>query len=103
MTHVEKNLKKAGIIAPVIVECVYVMEKFYKIPRSEIADKLCGIMTFSGITNPDKNELIIALIAYKNSTIDIVDCMLVAFSDDDNVIISLDKNFKKLDCTYELL
>ena len=103
MTHVERNLKKTEIIAPVIAECVYVMEKFYKIPRAEIADKLCGIMTFSGITNPDKNELIIALIAYENSTIDIVDCMLAAFSDDDNVIISLDKDFKKLDCTYERL
>lgn len=103
MTHIEKNLKKAEIIAPVIVECVYVMEKYYKIPRAEISNKLCAIMTFPGIINPDKNELIIALIEYGNSPIDIVDCMLAAFSSNDKVIISLDKDFKKLDCTYQRL
>ncbi|MBC2717729.1 MAG: type II toxin-antitoxin system VapC family toxin [Desulfobacteraceae bacterium] len=103
MQQIEKRMKRAEIIAPVIVECVYVLEKFYKIPRSEIADKLCGILTFSGIANHDKNELIIALIEYGNSKIDIVDCMLAAFTTNDKMVISFDKDFRKLNCQYDQL
>jgi predicted nucleic-acid-binding protein len=103
MNDVESSLKKAEIHATVIVECIYVMEKYYKIPRAEIVDTLCGILTFSGIVNHDKKELITALIEYGNSNIDIVDCVLAAFSTPEKVIVSFDRDFKKLTCIYEQL
>ncbi len=103
MNDIAANQKKAEIIAPVIVECVYVMEKYYKIPRLEIVHKLSSILTFSGIINPDKNELLTALIKYGNSRIDIVDCLLAAFSGNNKVVISFDKDFHKLNCVHEEL
>ncbi len=103
MEKIQKGRIKAEVITPVIIECVYVMEKFYKIPRNEISDTLTGILTFSGIINPDKRVLFIALIEYGNTKIDIVDCLLAAFSNTEKVIVSFDKDFHRLNCTYEQL
>ena len=40
MVKVSQEKTKAEIPAVVILECVYVMEKFYRIPKREIADTL---------------------------------------------------------------
>ena len=39
MFDVSKGVKKAEIPDVVIVECIYVMEKYYEIPKTEIAAK----------------------------------------------------------------
>ena len=103
MEKIQKGRIKAEVITPVIIECVYVMEKFYKIPRNEISDTLSSILSFSGIINPDKRVFFIALIEYGNTKIDIVDCLLAAFSGTEKVIVSFDKDFHRLNCTYEQL
>lgn len=76
-----------------MVECVYVMEKFYRIPRHEIADKLSQVFNFSGIVNPDKLEILEALINFEALKADIVDCLLAALSAPDRVVVSFDKDF----------
>ena len=96
MELISQGTKKAEIPSVVIVECVYVMEKFYKIPRNEIVDTLTKILNFSGIVNPDKSEILEALFKYANTNTDIVDCMLAAQSSPEKVIISFDKDFDKL-------
>ena len=101
MTDVSTGTKKAEILDIVIVECVYVMEKFYKIPKTEIVEKLSGIMNFSGIVNPDRSEILEALLKYENSSIDIVDCILAARSSPEKVVISFDKDIKKLKAVSE--
>ena len=80
MFDVSKGAKKAEILDVVIVECIYVMEKYYEIPKTEIVEKLSGILNFSGIVNPDRSEILEALLKYENSNIDIVDCILAAHS-----------------------
>ena len=98
---VSKGVKKAEIPDVVIVECVYVMEKFYEIPKTEIVEKLSGILNFSGIVNPDRSEILEALLKYENSNIDIVDCILAACSSPEKVVISFDKDMKKLKAVSE--
>ena len=49
MVKVSQEKTKAEIPAVVIVECVYVMEKFYRIPKHEIADTLSRILNFQGL------------------------------------------------------
>ena len=101
MFDVSKGVKKAEILDVVIVECIYVMEKYYEIPKTEIVEKLSGIFNFSGIVNPDRSEILEALLKYENSNIDIVDCILAARSSPEKVVISFDKDMKKLKAVSE--
>lgn len=103
MSEVFEGTKKAEIPDVVIVECIYVMEKYYKIPRSEISTKLSGILNFSGIVNPDRSEILEALLKYNSTNIDIVDCILAAKSSPEKVVISFDKDMKKLKAVSEIL
>ena len=103
MQDVAKGLIKAELPAVVVVECVYVMEKFYKIPKNEIVDKLSRILNIKGITNSAKSEILDALIKYENSNADIVDCILAAKSSPQCVVVSFDKDFKRLKATFQKL
>lgn len=103
MLDVSQGVKKAEIPDVVIVECIYVMEKYYEIPKNEIVDKLSRILNFSGIVNPDRPEILKALLKYENSNIDIVDCILAAHSSPEKVVISFDKDMKKLKAVSETL
>ena len=62
MQDVAKGLKKGELESVVVVECVYVMEKFYEIPKNEIVDKLSRVLNIKGIVNPDKSEILAALV-----------------------------------------
>ena len=103
MAEVFAETKKAEIPDIVIAECIYVMEKYYKIPRSEISAKLSGILNFFGIINSDRSELLEALLKYNDSSIDIVDCILAAHSSPEKVVVSFDKDMKKLKAVSETL
>jgi predicted nucleic-acid-binding protein len=101
MSDVFSGVKKAEILDVVIVECIYVMEKYYNIPKTEIVEKLSGILSFSGIVNPDRSEMLQALLKYENSNTDIVDCILAARSSPEKVVISFDKDMQKLKAVSE--
>ena len=101
MLEVSKGVKKAEILDIVIVECIYVMEKFYNVPKSVIVDKLSKILNFSGIINPDRSKILKALFQYEKSNIDIVDCILASQSSLERVVVSFDKDFEKLEGVFE--
>jgi len=103
MLDVSEGAKQAEIFDVVIVECIYVMEKYYQIPKSEISTKLSGILNFSGIVNPDRSEILEALLKYNDSNIDIVDCILAAHSSHEKIVVSFDKDMKKLKAVHEIL
>lgn len=103
MEAISKKTKKAKIPAVVIVECIYVLEKFYQVPKKEIIDKLSSILNFKGIVNPDKSAILKSLFIYQDTNVDIVDCILAAFSTPDLVVVSFDKDFEKLNAFRETL
>ena len=67
---------RAIILESVLVECVYVLVKFYSVPRALAAEKLAAIMRYRGIENGDRVELVRALELYAGGNMDIVDCIL---------------------------
>ena len=103
MGDISEGTKKPEIFDVVIVECIYVMEKYYQIPKNEISTMLSGILNFSGIVNPDRSELLEALLKYNSTNIDIVDCILAAHSSPEKVVVSFDKDMKKLKAVSEIL
>lgn len=61
-------------------ECVYVLVKFYEIPREDVADSLKTLLLHKGIINADKSELLQALSYFVDNKLDVVDCILAAKS-----------------------
>ncbi|MCF8051271.1 MAG: PIN domain-containing protein [Desulfobacterales bacterium] len=96
MTAISEGTRKAEIREVVLVECIYVMEKFYRIPRGEIVEKLSAILNFPGIVPSGKSEMLEALLHFRESTLDIVDCLLAAHASDSRPIMSFDKDFQRL-------
>jgi predicted nucleic-acid-binding protein len=94
---------KAEIPAVVFVECVYVMEKYYKVPKGKIVESLSAILNFAGIVNTDRSEILKALLKYKTSNTDIVDCILAAHSSSEIVVVSFDRDLEKLKAVIETL
>ena len=103
MLQVSQGKIKVEIQVPVIVECIYVMEKYYGVSRNEIVESLSAILNFSGIVNSDRSEILKALLKYKTSNTDIVDCILAAHSSPEKVVVSFDKDLKKLKAVTENL
>jgi predicted nucleic-acid-binding protein len=103
MEDISEGFKKAELLTVVVVECVYVMEKFYEIPKTEIVDKLSRILNIKGIINPAKSEILDALIKYEKSNADIVDCILAAKSSPQHVVVSFEKDLERLKASCEKL
>lgn len=71
--------EKAVILESVLVECVYVLTKFYKVPKGETAVKLRELLHYKGIANTDREELVEALSLFaEKPSLSIVDCILSA-------------------------
>lgn len=103
MLKVSQGKRRLEIPWVVIVECIYVLEKYYAVPRNEIADSINGILNFTGIVNPDRSEMIQALLKYKTSNTDIVDCILAAKSSPGKPVVSFDNDLEKLNAVTEKL
>ncbi|MBK5275144.1 MAG: PIN domain-containing protein [Desulfuromonadales bacterium] len=70
--------KECAIISEsVLIECLYVLTKHYKVPRADAARSLGGILIYKGIVNSDRELLSKALTAFAESTLDPVDCVLL--------------------------
>jgi predicted nucleic-acid-binding protein len=79
--------ERAIILESVIVECIYVLVKFYKIPRHIAAEKLKAFLSYRGICNTDRDLLVKALKLFSEKNLDIVDCILFEKSGDENFIL----------------
>jgi predicted nucleic-acid-binding protein len=75
---VREDKRHALLLEGVLVECVYVLTKFYQVPRAEAAGHLHDLLQYKGIRNTNRQELLDALKRYAKSRIDIVDCILLA-------------------------
>jgi predicted nucleic-acid-binding protein len=75
---VRTGKENALILESVVVECVYVLTKYYRVPRGETAAILSRLLGYKGVANSDRKELTDALTVFSESKMDIVDCVLFA-------------------------
>lgn len=73
---VRTGKETAVILESVLVECVYILTKYYKVPRQEAADALIRFLAYKGIVNDNVRELTESFVMFSGSTIDIVNCLL---------------------------
>lgn len=96
MTNVAAGQILAEIKDFVLLESVWVLDASFHIPRWEITEKLINILNFSGIINANRSILIQALLNFKETKIDLADCLLAAYSSPVTPVVSFDRDLKKL-------
>lgn len=81
----------------VLFEAFFVLTKLYQVPQNEAAEKLFDIVSFTGITMPDKPLIVSCLEILKTEKIDLVDAYLLALSKKKKLkgIFSFDKDLLK--------
>ena len=103
-TKTEKLLKKVRdkniiiiFLPEVILEMVFVLESFYKAPRSDIAEKLTTLIKTEYLNIQHRSLWIKAFEIFEKSAVSMFDIYLFLRAKDDNSkILSYDKDFVKL-------
>jgi len=94
---VRTGAEKAHLLDSVLAECIYVLTKYYKVPKQEAADSLSALLRYKGFVNHDKDALLEALSLFATESVDMVDCVLAATARHGNMkIFSFDQKLNKL-------
>lgn len=89
--------KEVYLPTEVLAEIVYVLEKVYEVPKTEISTALSELLTYPNIATIDSTALSESLKIYKIENIDFVDAILVSYNRVNNhVIYSFDKKVNRL-------
>lgn len=81
----------------VIMECVHVLQRFYKVPRKEIISQLSILLSYKGLRKEGLDIFLKALHIYELKSIDFVDCLLIAIETAGiGTVFSFDKEIKKI-------
>ena len=89
--------EKVIILESVLTECVYVLARIYRVDRSTIAAQLRGLFYYKGVVNPDRKDLVDALVIFGQTNLSIVDCILCAKSKNHEMpLLTFDKDLKQI-------
>ena len=99
---VRTGKEKALLLESVLVESIYILTKYYKVPKTETAETLTNLLHYKGIVNDDKDALGAALTLFAESGLDPVDCLVLARAKQDGLrMVTFDKALKRLATTGE--
>ena len=76
MEQVKTGEEGACIPEGVLVECVYVLLEVYKVPRSELVEKLVGLLNYKGVVDENRKLLQESLRLFAAKNVDIVDAIV---------------------------
>lgn len=94
---VRSGKEKALLLESVLVECVYVLTKFYKVPKEEATGSLAALLRYKGFVNSDKDILLEALTLFAEENVDLADCVLIATARRNSIpMFSFGKKLNKL-------
>jgi predicted nucleic-acid-binding protein len=60
------------------MECVYVLQRFYKVPREAVVTQLTGLLAYKGLDRDNLELYQASLVVYARTTRDFVECILCA-------------------------
>ena len=96
MTGLKSGNQTAYIPESVLAECVFVLLKFYRVPRAEIAEKLLGILSFQGVECENHIVLQDALLRFASTNLSIVDALVWTIAEKrDWQVFSFDADLNK--------
>ena len=78
MLEVKAGNQFAYIPDSVLAECIFVLLKVYKIPKSDICEKLAKICAYTGIIESNREILLLSLTLFSKHNVDIVDAIVHA-------------------------
>lgn len=95
-SQAKRGKVKLILIAEVILEAVYVLEKNYRVPRVKISELLSGLIKSKYLETEKKEVLIAVLQRFWQTKLDFVDLLLIEQSRSVSVqIFTFDKGLKK--------
>lgn len=96
--RVREGRQQAFLSEGVLVECVYVLLKVYRVPRQQVADSLGDLLNYRGIMADDVGMLGESLRVFSASNVDIVDAIVhVTARHRGWTVFSFDNDLGKLD------
>jgi predicted nucleic-acid-binding protein len=78
MDEVRAGKRKAYLAESVLTECIFVLTKFYKVPKEEAAGKLNDLLDYKGFTGDHLHILRDALTIFISNKIAFVDAVILA-------------------------
>ena len=94
--NVRTGKQSAAIAESVLVECLYILTKYYGVSRADAAVNLIALLQYKGIFNTDKEVLVKSLCLFSETSLDPVDCILAARSAlEGNQVMTFDKELNK--------
>jgi predicted nucleic-acid-binding protein len=94
---VKEGSTRASLTEGVLMECVYVLQRFYKVPRDAIAATLSALLAYKGLDTSNLNLFRASLDAYSHTKLDFVDCILFARAKaGEGKVISFDERLNAL-------
>ncbi len=79
----------------VLFQVIFVLKSFYKVPKEDIASGILHLLEYKGITIKDVKIVRRMMEIWRDRTLDIVDCYLIACLEGDtqNLLYSYDHDF----------
>jgi predicted nucleic-acid-binding protein len=83
----------------VLFQVCFVLKSFYKVPKIDIVKGIMNLFEYKGIIIKDKKHIRRMMEIWRDNTLDIVDCYLIACLEGDtqNLLYSYDHDFDKFE------
>ena len=92
----EKGVLNCYIDSVILAEAVWTLSSYYKTNRTDIATKFEMLLVQSWMVSEQKQVLLSAIHAYQATTMDYIDCWLLALSEEKNIfLVTFDAKLKK--------
>jgi predicted nucleic acid-binding protein len=97
-THLLSQADELLLPDLIVAEVVYVLEAFYEVPRSRVAELVRAVIAFPPVVVPDAALLLRTLEVYELHRLDVADAYLVAQAETSgvNAVVSFDKAIERV-------
>jgi predicted nucleic-acid-binding protein len=84
------------LLPPVLAECVFVLESFYRHDRGAIAAALSTLISSPGVEISETAVYLDTLERYRKTKVHFVDCLIAAAAAAEGIpVVTLDQDFRK--------